>query len=122
MPEQPRVPGVRLWLDDLRPTPAGWARAHSVNEAIARLSAGPVAWASLDFSLGRYTSDGGSGDGLTDWMAEHGVWPTEGIRVHTSSPWGERTMLATIDGAGPYPAGSGVLRGRWPTDVLAELS
>lgn len=96
---------VMLWLDDVRPHPEGWVRAKSVNEAIAVMETGEVTHASLDHDLGVWTSEGGSGVKLTDWMAEHDCWPTKGIRIHSSNPSGVQTMLATIDRYGSYDTG-----------------
>lgn len=96
-----------LWLDDIRPAPDGWAWCRSVNEAIAlivtcALAGEPVTHASLDHDLGDCAADGGDATRLTDWLAEHGGWPTKGLRVHSSNPVGTQAMLATANRYGPY--------------------
>ena len=98
---------TKLWLDDMRPHPEGWERAKSVKQAIELMEKGDVTHASLDHDLGYWSSEGGNGIKLTDWMAEHDCWPTEGIRVHSSNPSGVQAMLATIDRYGPYGTGIG---------------
>lgn len=103
-----------LWLDDVRPAPAGWAHARSVNDAKALLSAGEVTHASFDHDLGDYSGDGGDGTRLTDWLAETGHWPTGGVRVHSSNPVGVATMLATMDRYAPYTSRTANSRGQAP--------
>lgn len=108
---------IKLWLDDVRPTPDGWTRAHSVNEAKKLMAENTVLYASLDHDLGDFEPDGGDGPKFTDWCAEMGRWPVEGIRVHSSNPSGVRTMLATIDRYGCYDVRySGDYRGASPAD------
>lgn len=96
---------MKLWLDDVRTPPDGWVHATSVNEAKKHLSTGKVSDASLDHDLGDYAHDGGDGWRLVDWMAEHNIWPTHTISVHSANPVGVKRMLATIDRYGPYNPG-----------------
>ena len=109
---------VRLWLDDIRPAPDGWAWARTVEEAVSLLERGEVAEASLDHDLGEQGAE--EGYRLVVWMAENGVWPSEGMAVHSSSnPPGTRRRCGVIKRYGPYrrvpgttrrfvaPAGSG---------------
>ena len=93
---------IKLWLDDVRPTPDGWLGVRSVHEAIEVLSTTRVEFASLDHDLGEFASLGGNGVALTDWMAEHDCWPASGISVHSANPVGAQIMLATVDRYGPY--------------------
>jgi hypothetical protein len=114
---------VLLWLDDVRPAPDGWVHARSVNEAVAVLEAGGVAFASLDHDLGDFAGDGGDGARLTDWMAFHDVWPSQGLRVHSSNPVGVATMLATADRhsglGGRFGSARGVApEGGWPPALM----
>lgn len=104
---------VRLWLDDVRPAPEGWVHVFSVNGAIEVLEAHPVDMASLDHDLGTHAGNGGDGTALVDWMAEHEVWPSQGIRVHSYNPIGAKNMLRTIDRYSPYEVGFGATRGRF---------
>lgn len=100
---------MKLWLDDMRPLPkvapgtqTGWVLAHSVNEAIEIMKTGEVVFASLDHDLGIWSSEGGNGIKLLDWMAENNIWPIEGISVHSSNPVGVQQMLALIERYAPY--------------------
>jgi hypothetical protein len=105
---------MKLWLDDIRPCPDGYLHACSVNEAIMLLEAHDCEYASLDHDLGDYAEDGGDGYRLVLWMAEHGRWPSKGIRVHSANPPGMRRMLADVDHYGPFPPNNGIDRGDWP--------
>lgn len=109
---------VRLWLDDLRAAPPGWVHVASVNGAIEVLKTRPVSLASLDHDLGVHAVNGGDGVALVDWMAEHGGWPTEGVRIHSFNPIGAQNMLRTIDRYSPYPLGVGMIRGKFRLDGL----
>lgn len=93
---------TRLWLDDVRSAPEGWVWVRSVNAAIDVLQAGDVVEASLDHDLGDFAGDGGDGSGVVDWMAEHGCWPADGVRVHSANPVGRERMLGVIARYGPY--------------------
>lgn len=100
---------MRLWLDDLRPAPPGWTRAHSVNEAKTLiLAAGDhFEYASLDHDLGDYEPEGGDGFRLTQWMTlewheDRNVFPRLGIRIHSANPRGVERMLADVDDSSPY--------------------
>ncbi len=76
---------MKLWLDDLRPPPEGWMWARTVEEAMPHLRSGEVAEASLDHDLGEGVEEGHR---LVLWMAEHGIWPTQAVSVHSSNPLG----------------------------------
>ena len=97
---------MKLWLDDLRPAPteAGWVLAHSVNEAILALTTQEITFASLDHDLGEYEPDGGDGIKLLLWMAEHNIWPTDGIEIHSMNPVGAANMLSLVERYAPYRA------------------
>ena len=90
---------MKLWLDDLRPPPEGWMWARTVEEAMPHLRSGEVAEASLDHDLGEGVEEGHR---LVLWMAEHGIWPTQAISVHSSNPPGAEMMAAVIERYGPY--------------------
>lgn len=109
---------MKIWLDDVRPAPEGWVRALSVRQAInlfliQDIVRDRVTHVSLDHDLGDEARFGGDGDKLTEWMAEHDTWPSDGLRVHSSNPAGRDTMLRTIDRYGPFEAGYGNTRGSW---------
>lgn len=42
---------MRLWIDDARPAPPGWATALNYSEAVTLLAAGHVVEVSLDYDL-----------------------------------------------------------------------
>lgn len=106
---------MKLWLDDVRTPPPGWHWVRSVNQAIVALTTAgtKVTHMSLDHDLGSFEPDGGDGIKLTYWMAEHDIWPTAGIRVHSANPVGVQNMLSTIDTYGPFPLTGGDKRGSW---------
>lgn len=105
---------MKLWLDDIRPSPDDYLHARSVNEAIRLLEEHGCEYASLDHDLGDYAEDGGDGFKLVLWMAETDRWATKGIRVHSANAPGMKRMLADIDRYGPYPIAYGISRGSWP--------
>lgn len=89
-----------LWVDDLRPAPSGqWAWVTTADAAIRLLRIGIVEIASLDHDLG---PDSLPGTAITDFMAEHNIWPPAGVAIHSANPVGRATMQATIDRYGPY--------------------
>lgn len=101
---------MKIWLDDVRPTPAGWVRCYSTNQFIALMEKTinlKAEAASLDHDLGDYHNDGGDGYKAVLWMAEHEVWPNQ-INVHSANPVGVQRMLGLIDHYGPYTRRIGV--------------
>jgi hypothetical protein len=102
-----------MWLDDVRPAPAGWVHVKTVNEAKALLQTGQVEHASLDHDLSDFDSHGGTGYmpsssreqtgyDLVKWMAETNTWPTQSCVVHSANPVGVMAMQRTIERYGPY--------------------
>lgn len=109
---------VNLWLDDMRPAPAGWVHCRSVNEAKALLTTGGVMRASLDHDLGAcdacngrdadawleehdyksmpHCDHVGTGYTLVCWMEATGIWPHERPTVHSANPVGRARMLQVI--------------------------
>lgn len=96
----------KLWLDDLR-DPAdfvsptwkqdGWVWAKSFEEAIAYLVHGEISYASLDNDLGGVKE----GRHLVTWMVENGVWPKDGVAVHSANPVASKVMREDIERWGP---------------------
>lgn len=85
---------MKLYLDDMRPAPAGWTLATTVAEAKRHLETGTVEEASLDRDLyewepGRFVSTAReqpeNGEDLVRWMIETGHWPRQKPRVHSQS-------------------------------------
>ncbi|MBA5846182.1 MULTISPECIES: cyclic-phosphate processing receiver domain-containing protein [Gordonia] len=83
---------MKLWVDDLRTPPDGWAWAKTSAEAIGMLTDHAVTEPSLDHDLG--------GDDTTRpvvlWMCEHEVWP-EVVRVHSANPVGVEWLTGMVD-------------------------
>ena len=111
---------IKLWLDDVRPAPAGWHHVKTITEAKSLFEAGVVTHASLDHDLGAcetclagrtydewLASTGymsaphcehfGTGYDLVCWMEETGIWPKEAPpRVHSANPAGAKRMWLAI--------------------------
>lgn len=94
---------ISMWLDDVRPAPTGWVQVRSVDAATALLQAGLVRRASLAHDLGTCAHLGGDGYRVVDWMAEHDVWPPDGVQVHSANPVGRERIQGVVDRYGPYP-------------------
>lgn len=86
---------MKLWLDDLRPVPYGYAGAKSVNEAKQLIQEAEhngieIEVLDLDHDLGDYADQGGDAIRLLDWLAERETfYPVE---IHTSNPVGRANM------------------------------
>ena len=65
---------MKIWLDDLRPAPAGFVWCRSVNEAKRLIAeqetSQPIECIDCDHDLGDYADDGGDGIRLLDWLLE----------------------------------------------------
>ena len=79
---------MRLYLDDERPCPDGWAPAKTAHEAIAILSTGKVTEVSLDHDLG--PPEAGTGYDVVCWLEERAhtdpSFRVPAIRIHTANP------------------------------------
>jgi hypothetical protein len=88
---------MRVYLDDARPTPAGWVGVRWPEEAIALLATGGVTELSLDHDLG--DDRRGTGYDVIVWIeravAEDGFQPPV-IHVHSANPAARRRMEAGI--------------------------
>ena len=90
-----KTEGIKIWVDDLRPVPTGYAGAKSVNEAIALIEEieqkdGSIAVIDLDHDLGDYAADGGDAIKLLDYLAaREKFYP---IAFHTANPVGRANM------------------------------
>lgn len=86
---------LRLWLNDERPAPKGWIRAHTAEEAIQILRTGYVAEASIDHDLGKDKT----GYDVLCWIEERvsrpGFEPPI-LHVHSANPPGRARMQAAI--------------------------
>lgn len=77
---------MKVFLDDIRPTPEGWIRAYWPDEVIALLQTGSVEVVSLDHDLG--DDERGTGYDVITWIDEavvmRGFVPPR-ILVHSSN-------------------------------------
>lgn len=90
---------MKIWLDDLRCAPEGFAWARSVNEAIsfvenAEKRGERILLIDCDHDLGDYFFDGGDGINLLDWLCERQTFYP--IALHTANPVGRDNMLRLI--------------------------
>lgn len=104
---------MKLWIDDVRPSPEGYVHAWSVNEAKdcirmhEQLSGfdweyengtaetiQPFELIDIDHDAGQFNFDGGDYIKLLDWLEETGRnYP---IRIHSMNPVGVQNMRAII--------------------------
>ncbi len=88
---------MQVYLDDERPTPAGWTRVYWPDEAIALLETGDVEEISLDHDLGDDAR--GTGYDVILWIEEavalRGFKPPK-IGVHSANSSARLKMLAGI--------------------------
>jgi hypothetical protein len=91
------VSTVRIFLDDVRPTPEGWHRVYWPDEVIALLQAGGVTEVSLDHDLGDDAR--GTGYDVILWIEEavalRGFHPPQ-LRVHSANAPARLKMQAGI--------------------------
>ena len=85
---------MKIWLDDLRPAPAGFVWCRSVNEAKRLIAeqetSQPIECSDSDHARGDYADDGGDGSRLLDWLLERGtLYP---VALHTMNPVGRDNM------------------------------
>ena len=79
--------GIKVYLDDDRPTPQGWVRAYWPDEVIHLLQSEEVDELSLDHDLGNDAR--GVGYDVLTWIeqaiVEHGYQPPARIVVHSAN-------------------------------------
>lgn len=89
---------MKVFLDDERETPEGWARAYWPAEAITLLESGLVEELSPDHDLGNDAR--GTGYDVILWIEEaialHGFVPAK-IAVHSANPPAAVRMRAGIE-------------------------
>ena len=94
---------MKLWLDDVRTAPDGWHWVNTAADAIACLAAGQVTQASLDYDVlwsddqQENWEDRQTGYAVVAWMAANGVWPVDGVAVHSSNVAGAERMRLVIN-------------------------
>ena len=98
---------IKLWIDDIRPAPAGYVWCKSVNKAkeyISRYSnhldwdnnlVDEIELIDIDHDASIYANDGGDYIKLLDWLEETGRnYP---IRIHSQNPVGVVNMRRIIE-------------------------
>lgn len=91
---------MKLYLDDVRSTPAGWTRAYTAKEAIAYLETGKVTDISFDHDLG--PEEAGTGYQVANWIEEQaylGKLPPLGWGVHSANPVGYQNISRAMESA-----------------------
>jgi hypothetical protein len=90
---------LRVWLDDERDPenfcsdPQAWTWVKTVEEAVDLLTSGQVFEISLDNDLGEDVREGRH---VVLWMAEHDVWPSGGVTVHSQNAVAATRMCQDI--------------------------
>jgi hypothetical protein len=98
---------MKLWVDDVRPAPAGFFWARTVNRAkeiiidneeLFKVNLGKPTYRieviDIDHDAGDYASDGGDYIKLLDWLEETGRnYP---IHIHSMNPVGVENMRRII--------------------------
>lgn len=98
---------MKLWIDDLRPAPAGYTWVKTVNDAkwyiesaeeieeIFPTGTPVIKLIDLDHDAGDFVSNGGDYIKLLDWLEETGRnYP---IRLHSMNPVGVQNMRTIIN-------------------------
>jgi Cyclic-phosphate processing Receiver domain len=94
---------VKVFLDDIRPAPAGWVRVRTPEEVIELLRSGRVEAVSLDFDLGfRGEEERRTGEVVLGWIEER-VFRGEAdfdlpvITIHSANPVGRQRLQRALD-------------------------
>ena len=98
---------MKLWIDDLRPAPAGYTWVKTVNDAkwyiesaeeieeIFPTGTPVIELIDIDHDAGDFVRNGGDYIKLLDWLEETGRnYP---IRLHSMNPVGVQNMRAIIN-------------------------
>ena len=91
---------VKIWVDDVRPTPAGYEGTKSVDETIALIEeiekhGGTIKLIDLDHDLGEYARYGGDAIKILDYLAMRETFYP--IAIHTANPVGRANMERMIE-------------------------
>ena len=91
---------IKIWVDDIRPVPAGYEGTKSVDETIALIeeiesAGGIVELLDLDHDLGDYAQFGGDAIKILDYLAERETFYP--IAIHTANPVGRANMERMIE-------------------------
>lgn len=97
---------MRVYLDDLRPTPPGYhIRVYTAEGAIDVLSSTHVTEISLDNDLGLPDGPMSEGRHVADWIekaAYFGIIPPCKVTIHSANPVARRAMEAAISKANEH--------------------
>ena len=89
---------LRIWVDDIRPAPAGYIWLKSVNETIQYLSNVSDGYAieliDLDHDAGDFAKDGGDYVRILDYLELVGY--DGDLRIHSMNPVGVQNMRNII--------------------------
>lgn len=102
---------MKLFVDDERPAPNGWAIASTSMEALAvlkdaRNNGTPIEALSLDHDLSIVDGEDDTTRPVVLWMCEHDWWPAN-VYVHTGNPVGEEWLVGMVQRYAP----AGTLKG-----------
>ena len=93
---------MKLWVDEIRPAPAGYVWAKSVHEAIIYIcqmtrpdGTHNIEVLDLDHDAGDYAWQGGDYIALLDWMEMKDINDIP-IHLHTMNPVGRENMRRII--------------------------
>lgn len=89
---------MRVFLDDVRPAPAGWTLVRWPDEVIALLETGEVEELSLDHDLG--DDERGTGYDVLVWIEEAVAlrgFRAPAITVHSANAAGRQRMALAIE-------------------------
>lgn len=88
---------MKIYVDDVRKAPDGYAECHSVNETIRVIKENKdeIELLDLDHDLGDFGVDGGDAIKILDWCVENEFYPK--IVLHTANPVGRRNMERLIE-------------------------
>jgi hypothetical protein len=112
---------MKLWLDDaLSPPDDTWSWVRTVEDAISLLEGGAVQEASLDNDLAGERASR-TGREVCHWMAEHGVWPTLALTIHTQNKQALAEMCELVREKGPYRHDLGRTFIRHDLDMMRKL-
>jgi hypothetical protein len=88
---------MKLYLDDARIEPEGWARAYTYEECLELLTTGLVTHLDLDWHLGQGPER--TGLAVLEWLEREvraGRVPLPRLSVHTSDPGARQRMLEIV--------------------------
>lgn len=100
---------IKIWVDDVRPAPAGYLWCKSVNETISEITRYIIMYhesgwdehykievIDLDHDAGDYAKDGGDYIKILDWFDRRQLSLTPPFRIHSMNPVGVQNMRRII--------------------------